>query len=227
MGINVTALSLVGVKPMIARKDQRVTVRLAQTRVMGRELEKEPEKPKRREVPKRSPVVKKKPEVTQTPTAPARAKEEIQGILGAGTPNEQGLEEGWSGEGEGLSGSGEAREGQVLAAPAEQNSPPPSQEEIQKALSDYRALLYALIEKNKEYPSVGRRLGHEGKVTVSFNLARSGNLISARIDESSGYSELDDSALSAVKKASPFPPFPELVSGESRSFSVRIVFELN
>lgn len=49
------------------------------------------------------------------------------------------------------------------------------------------------------YPALSRRLGEEGKLVLKVELDETGRIGTARIVESSGYSRLDNAALSAVK----------------------------
>lgn len=67
----------------------------------------------------------------------------------------------------------------------------------------YAALVRARIAANRP---AGR--GHRGTAVVSFGIAGSGALTYARIARSSGNSALDQAALSAVRRAAPFPPPP-------------------
>jgi periplasmic protein TonB len=49
------------------------------------------------------------------------------------------------------------------------------------------------------YPALSRRLGEEGKLMLKVELDESGRISKTQIVESSGYSRLDNAALSAVK----------------------------
>ena len=51
------------------------------------------------------------------------------------------------------------------------------------------------------YPRSARRKGHEGVVTVAISVAEDGVVAHAEVVSSSGYKELDDAALSAVRSA--------------------------
>jgi TonB family protein len=47
------------------------------------------------------------------------------------------------------------------------------------------------------------------KVTLRFNLARNGSVSLVRVEKTSGDASFDDSAIQAVRRASPFPPPPK------------------
>ena len=48
------------------------------------------------------------------------------------------------------------------------------------------------------------------KVTLRYSLARNGSVSSVRVEKTSGNQSFDDSALQAVRRASPFPPPPRM-----------------
>lgn len=47
------------------------------------------------------------------------------------------------------------------------------------------------------------------KVTLRSNLARNGSVSLVRVEKTSGDASFDDSAVQAVRRASPFPPPPK------------------
>jgi protein TonB len=81
-------------------------------------------------------------------------------------------------------------------------------------LAVYKAELRGLIDKNKYYPAISRRLGQTGTVVVAFTLLEDGHIIDVRIDKPSRYDSLNDSALAAVKKVERFRPVPKEVGGK-------------
>lgn len=80
----------------------------------------------------------------------------------------------------------------------------------------------ARVDSVKEYPYMALRRGQTGVATVAVRLDSDGTLLSAAIVGSSGVSGLDESALSAVRRACPF------VHGAGRTleFVVPIYYEL-
>lgn len=65
-----------------------------------------------------------------------------------------------------------------------------------------------LIMKNISYPYEARRMGWEGKVTVSFVVAKNGYVDSIKIEDSSGFEVLDKNAEETIKMVCPFPKPP-------------------
>jgi TonB family protein len=81
------------------------------------------------------------------------------------------------------------------------------------------------IEKAKRYPREARRMGWEGKVVVSFQVNRKGEVAGIRLIQSSGYEELDREALATLRRASPFSP-PPLNEEERLELEIPLVFKL-
>jgi TonB family protein len=82
------------------------------------------------------------------------------------------------------------------------------------------------IANNQDYPPIARKRLYEGQPVVAFTLAKNGAIINLSLHESSSYSLLDSAALSAVRKATPYPPIPELLGLESMTFLLPILFSL-
>ena len=76
------------------------------------------------------------------------------------------------------------------------------------------AAIRGAIERKLRYPALARRQGWSGQVLVSFVVECNGGIRDLRVLRGSGFGPLDDGALSAVRRAAPFPPasFPVRVS---------------
>jgi len=79
-----------------------------------------------------------------------------------------------------------------------------------------------LIHKHLVYPAQAKKMGWEGKVITSFIVSSKGYAKEVTISKSSGHEILDDSAIRAIKEASPFPIPPV----EARII-IPIVYRLN
>lgn len=64
------------------------------------------------------------------------------------------------------------------------------------------------VQRHITYPTFARRMGWKGKVTVSFIVSPTGHANEIHIVQSSGFLVLDQNAVAAVKRASPFPNPP-------------------
>jgi protein TonB len=79
-----------------------------------------------------------------------------------------------------------------------------------------------MIQKKVVYPTIARKMGWEGKVTVSFVIFSDGLTKDLRVMRSSSVEVLDKSAIEAVKDASPFPKPPA-----EAQIIIPIVYKLN
>lgn len=77
--------------------------------------------------------------------------------------------------------------------------------ESQNDFSGYMTTLQGKIQKNWNPPECLERDGH---ALVKFSIARNGAVYSSQIVESSGDPVFDESAMEAIRKASPFANFP-------------------
>jgi periplasmic protein TonB len=91
-------------------------------------------------------------------------------------------------------------------------------------LSVYKAELRAMIDKNKEYPPMSRRLGQQGTVVVAFTLLEDGHIIDVKVDRPSPYERLNASAVEAVKKVERFRPIPKEIGESKMDFKVPVKF---
>jgi len=114
--------------------------------------------------------------------------------------------------------------------PARKPAPPPRSllptVDTQAILADYAEQVKAAILSAKAYPAAAERLGHEGVAKVSFTLDASGSLAAISLRSSSGFAELDDAALDAVRHAAPFAPLPAELNRDSLSLSITLRFQL-
>lgn len=77
------------------------------------------------------------------------------------------------------------------------------------ANSNYKGKVRAKIQRSTQMPSKAKRLGITGRAQVSFTITPSGAAKNIVLASSTGNPLLDDAALSAVRRASPFPPMPD------------------
>lgn len=82
------------------------------------------------------------------------------------------------------------------------------------------------INRHKKYPRAARREGKEGSAGVAFTLDRSGKVLSAKLTNSSGSTDLDAEAVAVLERASPFPAPPADVARASISLRLPIKFQI-
>lgn len=78
-------------------------------------------------------------------------------------------------------------------------------------LSTYTEVMHEKISSNWNPPSVDK----DSKVILEFTINKNGRVIDSKIYESSGNKLLDESALKALRKASPLPPLPMNIGQET------------
>lgn len=120
------------------------------------------------------------------------------------------------------------------ATPAPRTSAPPRAEReapmasamsagaMASAIASYNQRVRAHLMRFHQYPSGGG--GQRGIARLSFTISRSGQVTSSRLSGTSGVAAFDAQAMSMVRQASPFPPFPDEIKNGSMSFTIPVEF---
>ncbi|MFQ6671974.1 MAG: TonB family protein, partial [Candidatus Tectimicrobiota bacterium] len=90
---------------------------------------------------------------------------------------------------------------------------------------DYFVALRRQIDRAYVVPAEVARGELVGTVRVTFTLERTGRLAAAAVETSAGSAILDEAALTTLRLAEPFEPFPEGVSQEQVTITARFVYE--
>jgi len=99
-----------------------------------------------------------------------------------------------------------------------------SGDSVDNEIASYSDELRQFIMKHRNYPTIARKLQHEGIVEVEFVVFADGTIGPARLKQSSGYATIDEAALKLLASLKSFRPLPgELVS---RTFVVPINYRL-
>jgi protein TonB len=91
---------------------------------------------------------------------------------------------------------------------------------------DYFEMLHLRIYSFKRYPESARSNHIEGRVKVQFVLSADGTLTDIKILKSSRHKRLDEAAIEAIKRSSPFPRPPSFIFKTPVTLKVDILFEL-
>lgn len=83
-------------------------------------------------------------------------------------------------------------------------------------LAAYRSALRREIEKHKRYSQRAKMLHRQGTVIVQFTLMGDGTIQNVRLHRSSGYEDLDKSAMDAVAKANSVGARPAGLAAEQK-----------
>jgi len=73
----------------------------------------------------------------------------------------------------------------------------------------YLVLIQNKIEKNRKYPAKAVANNQEGTSYVKFTILPNGDISEISLIKSSGYSDLDQTAIAMVQDANPLPSFPQ------------------
>jgi len=95
------------------------------------------------------------------------------------------------------------------------------------ALPTWHNLLLAHLERYKRYPRIARQRRQQGIVQIRFSMDRSGNVLTSKIVQSSGFVLLDRSAIAMIIRAQPLPEPPDEIVGEVLEMAVPVKFSLN
>ena len=82
--------------------------------------------------------------------------------------------------------------------------------------------LVAHLDHHKRYPI--DRSDVSVKIMVSFEIDRTGHVISSKVVQGSGYPEFDQAALDMLKRSDPVPAPPPLIADEGLTFTLPVVF---
>jgi len=103
----------------------------------------------------------------------------------------------------------------------------PAGQDISTPLARYTNLVQKRILENLTYPASAKEAGFHGTVKLSLVLSYRGELLKAKIKQSSGYNMLDDNALKVAKETSSYPPFPSSITAKEISVEVPITYRLD
>ncbi|PVX41453.1 outer membrane transport energization protein TonB [Pasteurella langaaensis DSM 22999] len=90
-------------------------------------------------------------------------------------------------------------------------------------IAAYKSKIRREIERHKKYSQRARMMRKQGTVVVVFNITADGSLTGARVAQSSGTEDLDNSALDAVRSARSVGPKP---AGMASEISVPVSFRI-
>ncbi len=80
---------------------------------------------------------------------------------------------------------------------------------------------------NRRYPRIALDNKQEGRVVTRVTITRDGELIDARIDQSSGWPAIDAAELATIRRSAPFPPVPNDMPGDPLILILPINYDLS
>ena len=94
-------------------------------------------------------------------------------------------------------------------------------------LNDYILKVQNMIFKSLDYPLMAKEAGWQGTVKIRLHINYAGEVLEARVTESSGYLSFDNNVLDIAKALSPYPPFPTSIDIEDLWIDIPIVYKLD
>lgn len=106
-----------------------------------------------------------------------------------------------------------------------------SEKTISLDTKDKRYIAYATLIKKRlsscwGYPVEAKNRLMEGKSRLIFSLSQAGQLTEISIIESSGYKILDREGADTIRRAAPFPPFPESITANKLNLDVSFEYRI-
>ncbi len=80
---------------------------------------------------------------------------------------------------------------------------------IATAKARYQSIIRELVNENRYYPRISRRLGQTGKVIVYVKISNTGVITQLEIKNPSQHKYLNKGALKTIRNIGKFPPFPK------------------
>ncbi len=98
---------------------------------------------------------------------------------------------------------------------------------IQQYLDSYASNLREEINKNKNYPTISKRLKEEGSVIISFRVLNTGLFTIIKLRASSSHKRLDEAALKALYDTKQYKSFDkDFLNKEFLDFDLPLEFKL-
>lgn len=119
----------------------------------------------------------------------------------------------------------------VPAAPAAPSEPAPdlaprpvaSQSDV---MPTFQQRLLRHLDQNKRYPQTSQRRRQQGTAMLRFTMDAEGNVLSFRLEKTSGHEALDEEVLAMIKRAEPLPKIPADLGRDRLELVVPVQFAL-
>jgi periplasmic protein TonB len=99
-----------------------------------------------------------------------------------------------------------------------------SGEARQKVRVTWQKLLNAQLYRHLRYPANRLDRPPRVEIVVSFELDRTGHILSSSVVRGSGDSAFDEAALEMLKRSDPLPPPPPLIADDGLVFTMPVIF---
>jgi pilus assembly protein CpaC len=102
-----------------------------------------------------------------------------------------------------------------------------AEENLSTPLARYASAVKKSITDKLTYPAMAKEAGFQGTVKLRLLLSFRGELLEAKIKDSSGHNVLDENALRVAKEILLYPPFPDSIKEKEIWLDIPIVYRLD
>lgn len=100
--------------------------------------------------------------------------------------------------------------------------------ETLKAIENkYFQKIQELIEENKKYPKIAKRLNQSGEIYLNFTINKNGQITNIKITKSSNFRRLNKAAVEIMSEIEKFDPIPDELNKDIWNITVPIVYKIN
>jgi protein TonB len=117
----------------------------------------------------------------------------------------------------------------VEPAPPVQASPPASPAQAAPsaaAVANWQSRLLAHLTRFKRYPPASQMRREQGVALLRFRMTPAGQVVSFKLERSSGHALLDQETLDLIQRAQPLPSLPDDVPQQQIELVVPLRYEL-
>jgi protein TonB len=165
------------------------------------------------ELPKETPVETEDPERLVAPVEAKDVKDDTKTDMAQSVPSIESVAS---------DATAAPRSEAALEAPRSITPAPGPSDNAQRVRATWQKELAAHLARFKRYPAVGSR--HAAEIVMSFELDRTGHVISASIVRGSGEASFDEAALAMLRRADPVPPPPPRIADDGLVFTLPVIF---
>jgi pilus assembly protein CpaC len=90
----------------------------------------------------------------------------------------------------------------------------------------YSRMVQKRVADNISYPDAAKNAGFQGTVKLGLRLSYKGELLDAKVKNSSSYKILDENALKTARSIPSYPPFPPVIESQDLWIEVPVVYQL-
>ncbi|MBB3047400.1 protein TonB [Litorivivens lipolytica] len=120
-----------------------------------------------------------------------------------------------------------ARKEAIAKALAEAEAKAKAAARSKELINEYSSTMVRASYQHVRYPKRALKLNQQGTVLLEVIIDRGGSLLSSKVIQSSGYSSLDEAAVTAVEKTAPFPSIPKEILGNQIEFTLPFTFQIS